>query len=367
MNAVILVGGSGTRLRPLTYAIPKPLIPVMNRPLITHLIDNLRKHGVEHITLAGSASDTRIEETLGDGAELGVSLAYSYESEPLGSGLAVKLAARGFVEPFFVCNGDVLNDLNLTEMRDRHKARGASMSIFLAPVTDPSSYGIADLQEDGRITRFVEKPSPEQAPSNFGNAGTWLFDPDVLDLIADEKMDGSIERLLTPGLIARGRLVLGYPSDAYWIDLGTAERYLLVHEDILGGRVPAWMPAGADNGPILGEDCEVWATATLSPRVVLAGACRVGGLARIEGPSVLGPGCVVRDNAVVERSVLWSNVRIGSGAIVRDSIVADDCWVGDEAVVEGAVLAKGARVRRGAHLERGTRLEPDEVAGQDER
>jgi mannose-1-phosphate guanylyltransferase len=363
MNAVILVGGSGTRLRPLTYAIPKPLIPVLNRPLVSRLIDNLRRHGVDRIVLAGSEADKRIEEALGDGSSLGVTLAYSYESEPLGSGLAVKIAARGFDEPFFVCNGDVLNDLDLTEMCERHVARGASMSIFLAPVTDPSSFGIADLQEDGRITRFVEKPSREQAPSNFGNAGTWLFDPEVLAMIPDEKMDGSIERLLTPSLIAKGRLVLGYPSDAYWMDLGTAERYLQIHEDIFDGRIPSWLPSPPDSGPFMDDDCEVWETARVAPHVAMGRHCRIGGLAHIDGPSVLGPDCVLRDHAAVERSVIWSGVRIGSGAVVRDSIVADGCWIGDEAVVEGAVLARGARVTRGTHLARGTRLEPDELAG----
>ncbi|HLF76265.1 MAG TPA: NDP-sugar synthase [Dehalococcoidia bacterium] len=363
MNAVILVGGSGTRLRPLTYAVPKPLIPVLNRPLITHLIDNLKRHGVRHIVLAATASDRRIEETLGDGTDLGVELSYSYEPEPLGSGLAVKLAARDFDGPFFVCNGDVLSDLDLTDMARCHVERGAAMTIFLARVSDPSSYGIADLQDDGRITRFVEKPARGEAPSNFGNAGTWLFDPLVLDLIPDEKMDGSIERLLTPGLIANGRLVLGYPSDAYWMDLGTSERYLQIHADILNGLIPSWLPKGVADAPSFGEGCEVWPDASVSARVIMGRGCRIGGLTRIQGPSVLGNDCVVRDNAFVEGCVIWDGARIGSGALVRDSIIGAGCLVGDDAIVEGAVLASGARVKRGAKLGPGTKLEPDEVAG----
>ncbi len=363
MDAVILVGGSGTRLRPLTYAVPKPLIPVINRPLITHLIANLKRHGVQHIVLAASASDRRIEEALGDGSQLGVSLDYSYESEPLGSGLAVKLAAKGFDAPFFVSNGDVMNDLDLTDMARQHTERGAAMSIFLARVDDPSSYGIADLQPDGRIVRFVEKPTRQEAPSNFGNAGTWLFDPLVLDLIPDEKMDGSIERLLTPGLIAKGQLVLGYPSEAYWMDVGTSERYLQVHADILGGRVTGWLPEGPNAGPILAEGCEIWSTAVVEPNVIMGQRCRIGGLTRISGPCVLGNDCTVRDNAVLERVVLWDDVRIGANAIVRDSIIGDGCWIGDDAIVEGAVLANNARVKRGARLGPGTKLEPEEIAG----
>jgi mannose-1-phosphate guanylyltransferase len=363
MNAVILVGGSGTRLRPLTYAIPKPLIPVLNRPLITHLIANLKRHGVQHIVLAATATDRRIEKALGDGSDLGVSLSYSYETEPLGSGLAVKLAAHDFDGPFFVCNGDVLNDLDLTDMARCHQEREAAMSIFLATVSDPSSYGIADLQADHRITRFVEKPARGEAPSNFGNAGTWLFDPLVLDLIPDEKMDGSIERLLTPGLIANGRLVLGYPSDAYWMDVGTSERYLQVHADILNGLIPSWLPGDIEKSPWLGEGCEVWPDATVSARVIMGSNCRVGGLTRVQGPSVFGNDCVVRDNSVVEACVIWDGARIGSGAVVRDSIIGAGCWVGDDSIVEGAVLANGSRVKHGARLGPGTKLEPDEVAG----
>jgi mannose-1-phosphate guanylyltransferase len=362
VQAVILVGGGGTRLRPLTYAIPKPLIPVLNKPLIGHLISHLRNHGVERVVLAAAESDKRIEATIGDGADYGVPVSYSYETEPLGSGLAVKLAAQDFDGPFFVCNGDVLTDVDLTAMAAQHNERSAVMSIFLAPVADPSSYGIADVDETNRITRFVEKPPPGQAPSNLGNAGTWLFDPEVLDHIPDQKMDGSIERLVMPGLIAEGRLVLGFPSDAYWMDLGTPERYMQIHHDLLAGRLPTWLSSEALAGPLLGEGCEVWQDASIVAPAMLGRACRIGGGVRIQGPSVIGDNCAVREHATIERSVLWNDVRIGANAIVRDSIIGAGCWVGDDAVVESAVLANGARVQRGVRLTPGTRLEPDEVA-----
>ena len=141
-------------------------------------------------------------------------------------------------------------DVDLTAMAQQHRERNAVMSVFLAPVADPSSYGIAAVEPDNRITRFVEKPPAGQAPSNLGNAGTWLFDPEVLDHIPDQKMDGSIERLVMPGLIAEGRLVLGFPSDAYWMDLGTPERYMQIHHDLLQGKLPAWLPAESLAGPL---------------------------------------------------------------------------------------------------------------------
>jgi mannose-1-phosphate guanylyltransferase len=364
MNAVILVGGGGTRLRPLTYTCPKPLIPVLNRPLITHLIDNLRRHGVDRVVFAAAASEKRLEEVLGNGAAAGIEISYCYETEPLGSGLAVKAAAKDFTEAFFVCNGDVITDLDVADMAARHKERGAIISISLATVEDPSAYGVAELDRSDRITRFVEKPPRGEAPSNYANAGTWLFEPEVLDHIPDEKMDRSLEQLVFPSLIAEGYLVLGYPSHAYWMDVGTSERYLQLHADLLQGRIPQWLPGDLRDGQAsIGVESQVWHDVKVDGRVILGRGCRVGGLTKISGPSVIGERTDIRDKATIERSVLWAQCKIGSEAVVKDSILGKGCWVGDSAIVEGAVLADGAKVQRGIHLGPGARLEPDEVAG----
>jgi mannose-1-phosphate guanylyltransferase len=363
MDAVILVGGGGTRLRPLTYAVPKPLIPVLNKPLISHLIANLQRHGVQHVVLAASASEKRLETALGTGESLGVRISYCYETEPLGSGLAVKQAAAGFMGPFFVCNGDVITDLDLSAMARRHQENGATLSISLSSVDDPSSYGVVELAEGDRITRFVEKPSPGDAPSSWANAGTWIFEPEVLEHIPNERMDGSLERLVFPSLIADGYTVQGFPSKAYWMDVGTSERYMQLHRDILAGKLDGWLPDASQDGPIVGEGSRVWEDAVIGAGVVLGTGCRVGGRTAIDGPTVIGNACDVRDNARIERSVVWSDCRIGSGAVVRDSILGAGVWIGDEAIVEGAVLANGSRVKRGVHLGPGARLEPDEIAG----
>jgi mannose-1-phosphate guanylyltransferase len=362
MDAVILVGGGGTRLRPLTYAVPKPLIPVFNQPLIARIIANLASHGVDRVVLAASANERRIETSLGNGAQLGVDLSYSYETEPLGSGLAVKLAAKDFHGAFFVCNGDIITDLDLTSMLSCHRDRGATLSIALSSVEDPSAFGIVELSGQDRITRFVEKPARDEAPSNWANAGTWIFEPAVLEHIPDEKMDGSLERLVFPSLIADGFVVQGFPSDAYWIDVGTTERYLQLHQDIMIMGLDGWLPTGIASQAALGEGCQVWPDAELSGNVLLGRNARIGSGVKISGPCVIGDNCSVREQAVIERSVLWSDVRVGAGAIVRDSIIGSNCWIGDEAVVEGAVLANGSRVKRGVKLDRGVRLEPDEVA-----
>ena len=363
MDAVILVGGGGTRLRPLTYAVPKSLIPVLNQPLIARLITNLQRHGVRNVVLAASASERRIENALGDGSALGVRLTFAYEETPLGSGLAVKQAASSLDGPFFVCNGDVITDLNLSEMEAQHRASGATLSISLSSVDDPSGFGVVELTDDSRITRFVEKPAPGEAPSSWANAGTWIFEPAVLDHIPNERMDGSLERLVFPALIADGFRVQGYASPAYWMDVGTAERYTQLHADILAGRLEGWTPGSSADGPITGEDCTIWEDAQIGAGVVLGRGCRVGGLVRMTGPTVLGDHCDVRDKATVERSIVWSGAKIGSGAVVRDSIIGNDVWIGDDAVIEDAVIANGARVRRGAHLPPGARIEPEEVAG----
>jgi mannose-1-phosphate guanylyltransferase len=355
LKAIVLVGGGGTRLRPLTYAVPKPLVPVLNRPLIVHIIENLARHGVESVVLAASASDRRIEETLGDSAG-GASISYSYETRPLGSGLAIKQAAQGFDSAFFVCNGDVVTDIDLTAMAAQHAEREATLSISLGAVDDPSSYGVAEIGEHDRIVRFVEKPPRAEAPSNWVNAGTWLLEPAVLDYIPDERMDRSLEQLVFPMLIGEGQLVQGYCSGAYWMDVGTSDRYLQLHRDILAGRMPAGLLDESEHG------LDVEASAQIETGVVLGPGCLIGSDARLGGPTVLGQGCCLHEKATVMGSILWDSVTVGAGATVRDSILGEGCIIGDGAYVEGAVLANGARVGPGARLSRGARLEPGEIA-----
>ena len=361
MNAVVLVGGGGTRLRPLTYAVSKPLIPVVNRPLVAHILTNLQRHGVRRVVLAASASDRSIEDTIGDGAALGLEVTYCYETTPLGSGLAVKQAARGFTGPFFVCNGDVITDLNLTAMAERHTERQAILSIFLAPVEDPTAFGVAELGEADRIVRFVEKPALSEAPSNWANAGTWIFEPAVLDHISDERMDRSLEQLVFPSLIGEGLMVQGFASTAYWMDVGTSERYLQLHSDILNGLVAGVLEADPSS-PILGDALDLRDGVEIGARVLIGPGCAVHEKARIGGPSVLGAGCEVQTGSTIERSVLWQRVLVGPGARIRDSILGEGCQVGAGATVEGAVLANGARVEPGVTLSPGARLEPGEVA-----
>lgn len=357
MRGVILVGGEGTRLRPLTYARPKQLVPVLNRPLLEHLLRHLAEHRVDDIVIAGSASNRAIEEHFGDGASLGVRLRYSYETEPLGSGLAVKQAAAGFEGAFFVFNGDILTDLDIGAMLERHRATGATLSIALAPVDEPWHFGVAEVDPDERILGFVEKPRPEEAKSNLINAGTWIFEPEVLDYVPEAgARDGSLERVTFPALIRAGRRVQGFAWGGYWIDIGSPERYLQANRDLLDEEAAA---VATSEVILLAEaDATVDAEAEIGGAVLVGREVGVRRAARLMGPAVLGEGCTIEEGATVDGSVLWERVEVGVGAVVRDSILGRGVVVGRGSVLENAVLADGVRVEADYVVPEGTRAEP---------
>jgi len=357
MRGVILVGGEGTRLRPLTYARPKQLVPVLNRPLLEHLLRHLASQGVDDLVIAGSASNRAVEHYFGDGAALGVRLRYSYETEPLGSGLAVKQAAAAFRETFVVCNGDIITDLDLMTMVARHRDTGAVLSIALAPVDEPWHYGVAEVDDEERILRFVEKPRPEEARSNLINAGTWIFEPEVLDHVPEGgARDGSLERVTFPALIDQGRRVQGFAWGGYWIDVGSPERYLQANRDLLDEEAAA--VAETDVILLAEADAVIDDGAEIGGPVLAGRGVRVRQRARLLGPTVLGEGCEVEDGASVEQSVLWEDVRVGAGAHVHNSILGRGVAIGAGAVIEGAVLADGVRVDEGCILPEGLRAMP---------
>lgn len=364
MRAIVLVGGGGTRLRPLTATLPKALVPVLNRPLLEYLLLHLRRHGLTEVILALSRENEAIERYFGDGSRLGLHLSYAYEDEPLGSGGAIREAARGFRETFLVCNGDIITDLDLTDMWEQHHRVSALVSISLIEVEDPSRYGVADVDPDGRIRRFVEKPTPGEAPSHWVNAGTWIFEPRALARFPEGReiiMDRWVERVLFPDIIASGDLLFGYRSTAYWIDVGTPETYMQVQRDLLNGAIPAALPADFEQGCLVGGGAVLHPTVRTEGPVVVGPNCRIGGYVEIIGPTVLGAGCALRERSRIERSVLWQNVRVGSSALVKDSVLGSGVRIGDNAVVSEALLADGAGVKMGYHLEPGARLDPGVV------
>jgi mannose-1-phosphate guanylyltransferase len=314
MRAVVLVGGFGTRLRPLTDSIPKSMLPVAHVPLIARLIGGLERGGVDAVTLALGFRPEPFVEAFPGARCGGVALDYAVEPEPLDTAGAIRFAAdhAGVDETFVVANGDVLTDLDVGALVAFHRAAGAEATIHLLAVDDPSAFGVADLDDSGRVRAFVEKPAPGTEPSNLINAGTYVFEPSVLDLIEPGRAV-SVERDTFPRLVDRGRMH-AVATDDYWIDAGRPELYLRANIDLVTGR--------------RGERAEaVHPAAELDGDVVLEAA-------------VVGAGAVVRAGAVISRSVLLPGASVGAGAVVDESIVMGS--VGERSRVVRAVVGAGA-------------------------
>lgn len=331
MQALILAGGKGTRLRPLTVYTPKPVVPICNRPFLLYQVDTLRRAGITDITLSLSYQPQKIEQQLGDGSDYGVKIKYTVEPQPLGTAGAYKFAEELIREPTVVFNGDILTDLDLGAVIDRHRATKASATIVLTPVENPSAYGLVETEADQRVRRFLEKPKSDEISVNTINAGTYILEPHVLDYIpAGENY--SFEYGLFPDLLARGEKFYAYvPEQAYWIDIGTPARYLQVHYDLLSDKVNSVnlgerrgkleaAAAQIDELSIIADDC------TLKPGVEIIN-------------SVLGPGCFVEEKARIVNSVVWAHTRVGAGAEISDAIIGRGCHVGRSATVQaGTVL-----------------------------
>lgn len=327
MQAVILAGGKGTRLRPLTVYTPKPIVPVANRPFLQYQIDILRKAEVLDITLSLSYQPDKIEMLLGDGSDLGVNLKCITEPNPLGTAGAYRYAADQIRETTVVFNGDVLTDIDIAKLIEQHRSRGATATIVLTPVEDPSRYGLVETAEDGQILRFLEKPKPEELASlgiNTINAGIYILEPEVLDMIEYE-VNTSFEYDVFPKLLSEKKPFFSYIMDGeYWRDIGTPESYLEAHQDIMSGRV-----AGLEH---ITADYESATAASIDSVSIIGEDCNIKPNARIVN-SVLGKNVVVEEKAVIENSVIWSHTRVAAGAEIDGAIIGRSCHIGRNAVV----------------------------------
>ena len=324
MRAVVLVGGFGTRLRPLTNTTPKPMLPVVNRPMIEHLVGGLARAGITEVTLALGFKPEPFVQAFPDGVCAGVRLEYAVEPEPLDTAGAIRFAAShaGIDDTFVVANGDIMTDLDVSKLIDAHRAAGAEATIHVYPVDDPSAFGVVELDDDQRVLRFVEKPSPDEAPSNLINAGTYVLEPSVLPRIATDRKV-SIERETFPAIVADGGL-FAYPADVYWLDTGRPEFYLQANLDVLAGRRAHISDAGAIDPAARIDD-----GATVVRSVVGAG-CVIGTGATVEDSVVLPGGCI-EPGAVVRRSIVAGVV--GRGASLLDVVVGADGTVPADGVL----------------------------------
>ncbi len=356
MKAVILMGGRATRLLPLTCNIPKAMVPVLNTPFLEHVIRHLSRHQIKEIILALGHLAQPIEDYLGDGSQLGVKLSYVVEDTPRGTAGAVKNAESYLDETFLALNGDVFTDLDITAMIDLHRRTKSKATIALTPVDDPTSYGLIETNADGRVTRFLEKPSWEEVTTNMINAGTYILEPDVLSLIPPDK-EVSIERETFQQLLAQGEPMYGYSSSAYWLDMGTPEKYLQLHRDLLSGKSSQYALAAAE-GVVIGEQSNIHPTAQIRGPVVIGANCFIGPQVKLTGPVVIGSGCTISEGSVVEDCVIWRNVWLGPRVSLKSSILADNCYLNANSLCEDSVLGDNVTVASRCKVEPGSRISP---------
>ena len=318
MQALILAGGEGTRLRPLTYTVPKPVLPLAGRPHIAYVIDWLVRHGVDDVIISCGFLADGMREALAE-LQPGVKIHYAEEPDARGTAGAIRFAEEMLADRFLVLNGDVLCDLDLTALIEQHGGTGAQATIALYPVPDPTGYGLIHRHDDGEVTEFLEKPEPDQIDTDEINAGAYLLERSVLDLIPPATAV-SIEREVFPRMVGKG--LYGIRLEGYWIDIGTPDRYLEANWDILEGRVETAVGARLDGAAMVGEGSEVSPAAQLKPPCVVGRNCRVGDGATIER-SVLLDGCTVEDGASISNSILSAGVTVESGARLDGEVVGE--------------------------------------------
>ncbi|MBI1761659.1 MAG: NDP-sugar synthase [Acidobacteria bacterium] len=332
MQALILAGGKGIRLRPLTIHTPKPIVPVANRPFLHYQIELLKRAGITDITLSLSYQPNKIEEVFGDGSEHGVRIRYTVESDPLGTAGAFKHAHTGSKSATVVLNGDILTNVNLAELVAYHHRKEALATIVTVPVENPSLYGMIEADETGRVLRYVEKPKAEEAVCKTINAGIYVLEPRVLELIPDEE-NYSFELGLFPKLVAAGAAFYAYGWYDYWLDIGAPQRYLQAHDDLLNGRIKTFQLTRPprDAAQVEGETAKIDKLSIVHPTCILKPGAEIIN-------SVLGANCVIEERARIENSVLWSSTRVGQSAVVRRSFIGKGGIIGRNTTIEGAIL-----------------------------
>jgi mannose-1-phosphate guanylyltransferase len=360
MKAVILVGGEGTRLRPLTCNMPKAMVPILNVPFLAHVINYLKGHNIDEIILAMCYLPEPIENHFGNGSEFGVRLSYVVEDSPLGTAGAVRNVADSLNETFFVLNGDVFTEIDLSAMIELHRQKGAKATIALTPVENPTIYGVVEADAEGRVQRFLEKPSWDEVTTNLINAGIYILEPEVLNYIPP-RTHSMFEIQTFPLLLQKGEATYSYPSNSYWIDIGTPAKYLKLHHDLLSGK---------SKQSFLGaEKINTHPTAQISGPVIAGEDCTIGPAAQLVGPTTLGRGCSVGEGAVIDGVVMCHNVHLGSGAKLRNCVVApncsigDNCWIGEECVLgDNVIIEKDNRLAQGTKVWPNRKLEPNTIS-----
>lgn len=359
LTAVILVGGEGTRLRPLTARTPKPMLPLVDRPLLAYTFEHLAAHGVGRAVLSCGYLPTQIEAHFGASHE-GMEVEYRVEDSPLGTAGGIRYGAEGRIDGTFLgMNGDSLRMADIGALLAFHREQGALATLLLTPVEDPTRFGLVRLAADGKVTGFLEKPRPEEIDTNLINAGLYVLEPEVLDLVPPGK-PVSIERDVFPRIVEQGRLY-GLALPGYWLDVGTPESYLQAHRDVLEREAETAV------GALLGDDflaidpsadvapgAHVVPPAFIGPGAVIEAGARIGSRAVVAAGAHVGPDCIVED------SVIGARARLGRGVHVHGALVGEDATLGDGCSVRSlSVVGPGARVGAGNMLDAGLKIGAD--------
>ncbi|MCL6639130.1 MAG: mannose-1-phosphate guanyltransferase [Firmicutes bacterium] len=362
MKAIIMAGGEGSRLRPLTCCRPKPMVPVLNRPIMTHIVELLKSHGITEIGVTLQYMPGAIRDYFGDGSEYGVKMRYFVEEVPLGTAGSVKNAASFLDETFIVISGDALTDLDLSRAVRFHRDRGSLATLVLTRVACPLEYGVVITAPDGKVTRFLEKPGWGEVFSDTVNTGIYVLEPEVLDYFAPGRMF-DFSKDLFPLLLADRKPLYGLVLPGYWCDIGNLAQYLEAHYDALSGKVKIPIPGEEiAKGIWLEEGATLHDSAVVNGPVLIGAGCQIGAGCRIESFSVLGRGCQVRERASIKRSVVWDNVFIGRGAALRGAVTGSRVQVqAGAAVYEGAVVGDHSIIRENGLVKPEVKLWPHKL------
>lgn len=360
MKAVVMAGGEGSRLRPLTIGRPKPLVPVVNKAVMAHILDLLKSHGITEIVVTVRYMAAAIQDFFEDGRSMGLQLTYAVEETPLGTAGSVKNAAAFLDETFLVISGDALTDIDLTRLVQSHKEHGAMASIALSRVPNPLEFGVIITDEQGRIKQFQEKPSWGEVMSDTVNTGIYVLEPEVLEMIPeDTNFDFATE--LFPQMLAKGKALYGYVAENYWCDVGSIEEYRRANADMLYGRVKLAEPFGKHigGGIWVGDDVEIAPSAQLYGPIFLGNGVKIKGNVTIYGP------CVIRDYTIIdaytriERSILWRNNYVGENCELRGAIITRQCSIKAKAVIfEDSVISDQCILGEGCIIHAGVKLWP---------
>lgn len=360
MKGLIMAGGRGTRLRPLTCDCPKPMVPVCNRPIMTYAVELLRKHRVEHIGVTVQYLPERIRNHYMDGRDYGVKMSWFTETVPLGTAGSVKNAARMLTETFVVVSGDALTSIDLSKAFRFHRESGAAGTIVLSRVGVPLEYGVVITDDDGRINRFVEKPNWSEVFSDTVNTGIYILEPEVLELIPVAKAY-DFSKDLFPLMMERGMPLFGYVADEYWCDVGDLESYRTAQFDTLDGNtgvVPA-IPQRKDR-LWMGDDVAIGSDITLTPPCVIGHRVRIGDNVRLGPYAIIGDGCVIEDDVTLKKSILWDMCHIGPACEIRGAVLGRQVRTGANCtLLEGSIVGDRCRLGREALIKPDVRLWPE--------